>query len=255
MPIILTTGRYRIPTVVRRSSVAPKLTGGVTVGNTGGIYYGFPRAVGCLPTSGTILAKSPVEHRLFDNITRGTVGLYGFPSRGGPIVLVVKKDLNSGGIGRTIHRVLPRLLGSFCIVRLYKGNGLSGGLTKVANCTRFRCTGTRLASVFTLTSVTVSETKTGSVYRLLTLRGPGVLVPLSTTTDHKSRMLGTGSFGGRNFSCIVRRRRLAGSSLLDTMGRICDGESGCGSTVTGDNRVSSVTAVVSLVGSRIGGSS
>lgn len=246
IPIILTKGQYGIPIVVRRSSVAPNLTGGLTVPSTIGIYYGFPRALSTLPRKGTILANSPVHRRLLANSGSTTEGVYNFASRG-PIVLMVNKDLNTMTIGRTMHTTLPRLLGRFRVVRLYKGKGISSSLGRVGNCYRFRCVGGRLHSLFTLTSIIVSHTNTGTVYRLLTLEGPGLLVPLSTHTDHNSRVLGTRSFRHRKFDLMVRRRRLAGTALLSTIRGLCRGHRRFVGTVRGSKRRSPVTAVVNLV--------
>lgn len=252
IPIMVTTNQHGVPAVVRRSSVAPKLTGGVYVPSTAGMYYGFPRAMGDLPTSGTMLANAPVHRRLLGKDGRTTHRFYNFASSG-PILVIVNKDLNTTSIGRGVHGVLPRLLGRFRIVRLYNGKGVSRDLGSAGKCMRCRCVGRRLTSLFTLTSVIVSHTNTGTVYRLGTLGGPGLLVPLSTGTDHNSRVLGTHSFRHRKFDVMLRRRRVARDALLGTVHRLCRGERSCIRTVSRDDRVGSVRGVAKLVRSYMGG--
>jgi UDP-N-acetylglucosamine--N-acetylmuramyl-(pentapeptide) pyrophosphoryl-undecaprenol N-acetylglucosamine transferase len=175
VPVTIAAWFFRVPVVTHESDYSPGLANRIIAPFSKKILFTFPETASYLSAAKAIHVGTPVRPELFlgDSVRGRTFCQL---SRGLPILLVMGGSQGAQRINSALSIILPELLKTFDVVHL-TGKGKS--VPFAADGYRsFEFLGPELKDVFAAASLVVSRSGANSIFELLALKKPMLLVPL-----------------------------------------------------------------------------
>lgn len=212
VPVILAAFVCGIPVVIHESDITPGLANKIAMPFASAICTSFPETAARLRKAtytGAIIRPEITE----GNRTRG-LHLCGF-SANKPTLLVTGGSSGAAKINACLREALPMLVKRFNIVHLC-------GKGKIANITepgyrQFEYLSEDLPHVFALADVVVSRAGANTIFELLALKKPHVLIPLDKSASRGDQILNAESFAAHGFSVVLREKDMTPKTLISSV--------------------------------------
>ena len=137
-----------------------------------------------------------------------------------PIIMVIGGSLGAKSLNQAIRDNLPELLKHYQIIHICG----KGQVAKNGDCEgykQFEYVDAELKDLMQAADVVVSRAGSNSIFELLSLNKPMVLVPLPTGSSRGEQMLNAKSFEARGYCKIVADEKLSdGTLFLDTLAEV-----------------------------------
>jgi UDP-N-acetylglucosamine--N-acetylmuramyl-(pentapeptide) pyrophosphoryl-undecaprenol N-acetylglucosamine transferase len=216
VPVTVAAWLLRIPVITHESDFSPGLANKIIAPFSKKILYTFPETGASFSSSKAIHVGTPVRPELFSGDAgrgRSFCGL----KRGFPIILIMGGSQGAQRINEALLQVLPELLKTFDIVHL-TGKGKAIPVESAGYC-GFEFLGHELKDVFAAASIVVSRSGANSIFELLALRKPMLLIPLEIGS-RGDQVLNARSFVGHGWAMSLRETELSPESLLTAIRQI-----------------------------------
>lgn len=136
-----------------------------------------------------------------------------------PCLLVIGGSLGAGSINRCIRDALPQLTKKYQVIHLCGKGKVDSSLNSVAGYKQFEYANEELADLFAAASVVVSRAGANSLYEILALGKPHVLIPLSAEVSRGDQIQNAQFFQGLGISLVIENSSLNVETLLE---KLCD---------------------------------
>ncbi len=209
-PVVWASWLLRKPVIIHESDMTPGLANKLSIPFARKICYSFPETKKHLPEEKGVHSGLPIrESILSGNKTEGK-RLCGF-SDDKPVILVICGSQGSQIINKVVRESLPDLLTGFNICHIC---GKGGTTENQPGYHQFEYVNEELPHLFALSDIVISRSGATTLFELLTLAKPALLIPLATNASRGDQILNARSFESQGFSKLLYQDQLSKDTLI-----------------------------------------
>ncbi len=204
VPVAVAAWLLRIPVVTHESDLSPGLATKIVSKFAKKILYTFPETAKYLPVN-AVHVGTPIREELFQGKATEATKLCGFGLEARPTILVMGGSQGAGKINHVLEECLPELVTRFNIIHL-TGPGKSSTFSHPAYC-GFEYVDDEMKDLLSLADVVVSRSGANSIFELLALRKPMMLIPL-LAGSRGDQVLNAEAFSKHGWASVVDESNL-----------------------------------------------
>ena len=209
-PVVWASWLLGIPVIIHESDITPGLANKLSIPCARKICYSFPETARHLPVSKRIHTGLPVRKTLFEGNPDTAKVLCGYETAK-PVILVICGSQGSQIINSAVHEARTTLLQTFNICHICgKGN-----ITEdEPGYRQFEYVNEELPHLFALADIVISRAGATTLFELLSLKKPALLIPLATNASRGDQILNAQSFHSQGFSHVLEQKNLTSEALI-----------------------------------------
>ena len=255
VPVVVAAKLLGIPVVIHESDITPGLATRLVMPFAKAVCTSFPETLERVPKNKGILTGTPIRPLLWKGCAQEGVRLCNFNKLSAkPVIMVMGGSLGAEAINRCILGILPKLLKRFHIIHLCgKGNVSEKAHPGYAP---FEYAQEELPHLLASADIVISRAGANTIFELLALNKPNLLIPLSRYASRGDQILNAASFKKKGFSMVLQEEEITETSLYEEILKLYSGREEyirrMASQPSGDN-VNRVINVIEAVDKRSNG--
>lgn len=216
-PVVVGAWLNRIPVVAHESDISPGLANRLCFPFVNKICLTFEAAKKHFKNQDKIaVTGTPIREQLFAGNYAQGIKLCGFNVTK-PCLLVIGGSSGAGSINRSIREALAQLTQDYQVIHLCGKGKVDPSLNNVEGYKQFEYANEELADLFAAASVVVSRAGANSLYEILALGKPHILIPLSTQASRGDQIENARYFQGLGISLVIDDNSLNAETLLHSL--------------------------------------
>jgi UDP-N-acetylglucosamine--N-acetylmuramyl-(pentapeptide) pyrophosphoryl-undecaprenol N-acetylglucosamine transferase len=213
VPVAWAAWILRIPVISHESDLTPGLANRLIKPIAKKILYTFPETNRYLPGD-SVLVGSPIRSDLLHGDRQAGFKLCGFTDQNRPTLLVMGGSQGALRINQALEIILPKLTERYNIVHL-TGKGKALNIT-LPHYKGFEFLSQELQHIYALCDGVISRAGANSIFELLALRKPMLLIPLEAGS-RGDQILNAKSFTERGWALTLREADVTPETLEATI--------------------------------------
>ncbi|HOQ75442.1 MAG TPA: undecaprenyldiphospho-muramoylpentapeptide beta-N-acetylglucosaminyltransferase [Thermoclostridium sp.] len=215
-PVVWAAWLCRVPVVIHESDITPGLTNKLSMPFARKVCYTFPESGEHIPKEKGVLTGLPIRKALLEgNRAMGRM-ICGFEDDK-PVLLVMGGSQGAVRINEALRKSLGRLVKDFNICHICGKGNVDEQYQNVRGYRQFEYLRDELPDIFALADIVVSRAGATSIFELLALRKPNLLIPLSRQASRGDQILNAESFRRQGFSMVLADEELSPDTLYDSV--------------------------------------
>ena len=214
VPVTYAAYLLGIPIVIHESDITPGLATKLVMPLSKTVCTSFPETLDYIPNNKGVLTGNPLRSSLLKGDRREGLRLCGFDNlQSKPVLLVTGGSLGSVIINQNIYKILPKILPRFHIIHLCgNGNIIEGAREGYAP---FEYAKEDMPHLLAAADIVISRAGANTIFELLALKKPSLLIPLSKAASRGDQILNAASFERQNFAMVLKEEDMSATSLYD----------------------------------------
>jgi UDP-N-acetylglucosamine--N-acetylmuramyl-(pentapeptide) pyrophosphoryl-undecaprenol N-acetylglucosamine transferase len=213
-PVVWASWVLRIPIVIHESDMTPGLTNRLSMPFANKVCYTFPESKEHMPKDKGVLTGIPIREYLLQgdkNIGRNICGLSSIK----PVLMVIGGSQGSENINKVIRSSLNVLLKDFQICHICGKGNINTAYEGVKEYKQFEYINEEQPHIFALADLVISRAGATTLFEILALKKPNLLIPLSKNASRGDQILNATSFEKQRFSCVLMEEKLTEETLVN----------------------------------------
>ncbi|MCL2363119.1 MAG: undecaprenyldiphospho-muramoylpentapeptide beta-N-acetylglucosaminyltransferase [Defluviitaleaceae bacterium] len=219
VPVMMAARILRIPAVIHESDFTPGLANRLSAPFAKKICVCFPETLKHIPEKKGVLTGSPIRAEMLSGNRENGLKRCGFdispPDGVNPVLLVTGGSQGAAAINTAIREALLQLTRQFRVIHLCgKGNLAETPHIPANHYAQFEYVANGLNDLYAAADIVLSRAGAGTIFELLAMKKPHLLVPLSRTASRGDQILNANSFAKQGFSAILQEEELTPARLV-----------------------------------------
>lgn len=214
-PVVWSAKSLHIPVISHESDITPGLANKLSLPSASKICYAFPETKAHLPEGKAIYTGIPIRPAFFTGDRQKGLSFLGFTGEK-PILTVIGGSQGSKFLNETVRGSLKTLLETFDVCHLCGKDNLDTSLLSTDGYKQFEYMHAELADVMQATDLFVSRAGATTLFEILAMKKPSVLIPLSKGS-RGDQILNANSFEKQGFAKKLDEETMTEQSFLDTV--------------------------------------
>ncbi len=216
-PVVLAAWLRRIPVIAHESDVTPGLANRLSYPFVREVLVTFRESVSRVGAERARHVGLPLRPSVMHGDGAAGARLAGFDARDErPVVLVMGGSLGSEAINAAIRDALDVLLARWRIVHLTGRDRLREDLVRPGYA-QFEFVNAQLGDLLALADMVIARAGATSLYELLALRKPHLLIPLPLTASRGDQLANAALFEGLGCSRVLTEDALSADTLVTAL--------------------------------------
>lgn len=216
-PVVVGAWLNRIPVVAHESDMTPGLANRLSFPFVNKICLTFEAGKKHFKRQDKIdITGTPIRQQLFEGNRLRGFELCGFNSEK-PCLLVIGGSLGAGSINQSVRSALTQLLKDYQVIHLCGKGKIDASLNHLEGYKQFEYANEELADLFAASSVVVSRAGANSLYEILALGKPHILIPISSQVSRGDQIQNARYFQGLGISVVIQDNSLNADTLLTAL--------------------------------------
>lgn len=212
LPVALAGRMLGIPVILHESDYSPGLANRLALPFASHICVSFPETAKALGRDNVSLTGNPIRRELSLGSKEEGRKIAGF-SLEKPVLLVIGGSLGSKVLNHHVRQGLPKLLKDYQVIHLC-GKGNLDARVSLLGYRQFEYVGEELPHFFALADLVVSRAGANSLFELLYLKKPHLLIPLSLQASRGDQIQNAKSFAACGMSELLLEEDVTETTLL-----------------------------------------
>lgn len=221
-PVVWAAKMRGIPAIIHESDMTPGLANKLSIPFARKICYTFPETKNYIPKEKGVLTGIPVRESLFSGKAELGKRLCGFNDKL-PVMVIVGGSQGSQVLNNAIRGTLNELLRKFQICHMCGKGNVDQSLNNLSGYKQFEYINEELPHVFAMADLVVSRAGATTIYELLALKKPNLLIPLSKQASRGDQILNSESFEKQGFSKVLMEEELNSKSFMENVEELYSG--------------------------------
>ncbi|HBN96130.1 MAG TPA: undecaprenyldiphospho-muramoylpentapeptide beta-N-acetylglucosaminyltransferase [Firmicutes bacterium] len=217
VPVTVAAWLLRIPVILHESDLTPGLANKISLPFARELCLTFPDSLEYTKGKG-IVTGTPIRAELTEGSRNKGLRLCKF-TEGYLTLLVMGGSLGAAVLNQTIRDNLPVLTRDYQIIHLCGKGNVDTTIRHPRYC-QMEYAREELPDLFATADFVLSRAGANSIFELLALAKPHILVPLSKQASRGDQILNAESFAKQGFSLVIPEEELNLQSLQDTLTRL-----------------------------------
>lgn len=216
-PVVVGAWLNKIPIVAHESDMSPGLANKLTFPFVNKICLTFDAGKSHFKKQDKIeVTGTPIRQSLFNGDAGRGLKLCGFNAQK-PCLLIVGGSQGASAVNQVIRSALLALMEEFQVIHLCGKDKLDPTLESVEGYKQFEYVHEELADLFAASSVVISRSGANSLYEILALGKPHILIPLSAQVSRGDQIQNAGYFQNLGISVVIQEADLNKECLLKAL--------------------------------------
>ncbi len=216
VPVVIAAGR--IPVVAHESDYSPGLSNRIASHFTDHVCVSFEDTLKDLKKHNGTYTGTPIRSELYHGSPERARAFTGLTS-GKPVLLCMGGSLGAQRLNELLREALPSLLPVFDVIHLC-GHGKTDPGLDAEGYVQYEFIEKELPDLFALSDVVLSRAGANSVFELLALHKPSVLVPLTLHSTRGDQLLNAEYFKRKGFAEILDQNTATKEDLSEAVLRV-----------------------------------
>lgn len=212
-PVVWAAWLNRIPAVVHESDFSPGLANRLSVPFATRICYSFPETGKYFDADKGVHTGIPVRPSLLCGDAAEGRRICGFADANKPVLLIIGGSLGSRIINETVRAALPKLLPHFNVCHLVGPDNDTASAPPEPGYFALPYAGEELAHLLALADLVLSRAGATTLFELLALRKPHLLIPLSRQASRGDQIDNAQCFERLGYSAVLPEVSLTPDAL------------------------------------------
>lgn len=214
LPVVIGAWLNKIPVLIHEADITPGLANKLSAPFAQKIFITNEVAKKYYKNQNKVLITGiPMRDELFQGDKQRGLAFCNFSSDK-PVILVFGGSLGSASLNKNIRALLPKLLSNFQVAHICGKNKIDESL-KQNGYAQFEYVHKEMSDLFAMSDLVISRAGANSVYELLSLKKPHILIPLPTTASRGDQIDNAKYYQERNLSNVIFEEALTEETLLD----------------------------------------
>ncbi|MCW8386076.1 undecaprenyldiphospho-muramoylpentapeptide beta-N-acetylglucosaminyltransferase [Fluoribacter dumoffii] len=216
-PVVVGAWLNRIPVVAHESDMSPGLANRLCFPFVNKICLTFEAGKKHFKRQDKIeVTGTPIREQLFSGNVDRALELCGFKTPK-PCLLAIGGSLGAGSINRCIRDALDQLTKEYQIIHICGKGKLENSLKEREGYEQFEYVNEELADLFAAASIVISRAGANSLYEILALGKPHILIPLPAEVSRGDQIQNARYFKELGISCVIEDRALTPETLVHAL--------------------------------------
>lgn len=217
LPVVIGAWLNRVPVVIHESDLSPGLANRLSFPFAKLVYVTFPVTTYYFKNKAKVVVTGmPIRQFLFQGNRCEGLKFCGF-SKEKPVLLVMAGGLGSVAINDSIRRLVKPLTEKFQVIHLCGKGKLDTHVENSPGYRQFEYLREALGDVLACADVVISRAGATSIYELLGLGKPHILLPLSRQASRGDQIENAEYFSKQGLSTVLYSEEFSDEKLLQTI--------------------------------------
>ena len=219
VPVVIAAWLCRIPVVCHESDVTPGLATRLCAPIANVVCINFEETAHFVNPRKILLTGTPLRRALTDGDRARGLAWLGF-SPELPVLLVFCGSLGAARINDVVRQSLPKLMTQMQVVHVVGEGRLSDRHQDIEGYLQVEFIGAEFGDVLMSADVVVSRAGANSLYELIALRRPHLLIPLPLTASRGDQIQNARAFQKAGMSRMLAQEDLSPDTLIGAIERV-----------------------------------
>ena len=218
VPVVYAAAKYGIPVVAHESDITPGLANKLSLKKTSVVCYSFPETAKHLGSKGKYTG-SPIRAELFEGNPNVAKKMCGFTDDK-PIIMITGGSLGAENVNMLVREALPELLKTFNVAHLCGEGKTDESLKSTVGYAQFEYIKDEMKDFFAMADLIISRAGANSIFEIVALEKPNILIPLSANASRGDQLLNSRSFEKQGFSVVLEEDDATGADLVKAVNNL-----------------------------------
>lgn len=254
-PVVVGAWYHRIPVIAHESDMSPGLANRLSYPFVNRICLSFEASVKYFKTQKKVaVTGTPIRQQLFNGNSAKGLAHCGFNTEK-PCLLVIGGSLGANSINRAVRSALVQLLKEYQVIHLCGKGKIDPAFTALSGYCQIEYADTHLPDLFAAASIVVSRAGANSLYELLALSKPHVLIPLSAKASRGDQIQNAHYFQKAGISVVIKDEALTAETLIQALSDVKANEQEIVRKMNELGRVSAAENIMAIIKEEVNQSS
>lgn len=216
VPVVLGAHFNKVPVIIHESDITPGLANKISMPFATKICVTFEEAMEHVDKNKAVLTGSPIRAELFKGSRKKGKEFCGFTDDK-PVILVTGGSLGSRIINECVRESLAKLFDQFNVIHLCGKGNLNRNFNNTPGYAQFEYIKDELPDLMQLADIVISRAGSNTIFELLALKKPNILIPLSANASRGDQILNANSFEKSGYSVVIQEENLNALSLVENI--------------------------------------
>lgn len=246
-PVVVAAWLNKIPVVAHESDMSPGLANRLSFPFVDKICVTFAAAKQHFKQKNRVeVTGTPIRKELFDGSKQKGLEQCGFNDKK-PCLLVMGGSQGASTLNKALRDALAVLNVSYHVIHLCGKGKVDPLLTNNADYCQFEYADAELPDLFAAADLVVSRAGANSLYEILALQKPHVLVPLSAKVSRGDQIQNARFFNQQGISAVIDDDALTAESLITAIQRVYESKDDIIAKIQALNIQSATTKILTLI--------
>jgi UDP-N-acetylglucosamine--N-acetylmuramyl-(pentapeptide) pyrophosphoryl-undecaprenol N-acetylglucosamine transferase len=215
-PVVWAGWLMRVPVVIHESDMTPGLANKLSLPFAKNICVAFPETENYINKSKCVLTGLPVREKLFTGKKEKGLEICNFDNNK-PVILIIGGSLGSSFLNEKIRESLNTLLEDFQICHICGKNSLDESLNGIKGYKQFDYVSDEMSHLFEMSDLIVSRAGATTLFEILALEKPSLLVPLSKKASRGDQILNANSFEKKGLANSIDEDDMTNEKFINSI--------------------------------------
>ncbi len=211
VPVVKGARRLGIPCIIHESDYSVGLANRICFSAAEKICCDFPETLKSIPEKKGVLTGAPVRKELSEGNSENGHIVCGFDFEK-PVLMIIGGSLGAAAVNEAVREALPELLKTFYVIHICGKGKTDSAFDGIEGYRQFDYVGRGLADLFAAADIVVSRAGANSIFELLALKKPNILIPLPG--GRGDQLLNARSFEQQGYSMVIRQEDITSELLV-----------------------------------------
>ena len=214
LPVVIAAWLNRIPVIAHESDMSPGLANRLSFPFVDKICVTFAAAKTHFKRQEKVeVTGTPIRQQLLNGNPVNGLTLCGFTTAK-PCLMIIGGSQGSTAMNRSVRQALDTLCERFQVIHLCGKGNLDPALVNKSGYCQFEYVNAELPDLFAASDMIISRAGANSLYEILALAKPHVLVPLSMKASRGDQIQNARYFEKQGISVVINEEALTPATLL-----------------------------------------
>ena len=219
VPVVIAASIKKIPVVSHESDMTPGLANKIASPFCNKLCVTFPESLKHVKADKAILTGTPIRESLLNGDKKRGKDFCKFDDDK-MVLMVIGGSLGAKVLNDNVRLVINELVKDFNIVHICGKGNIDESLKNIRGYRQYEYISDELPDVMALADIVLSRAGANTIFELLTLKKPHILVPLSEQASRGDQVLNARSFEKSGYSKVVKEEEFTGKVLLEVLNEV-----------------------------------
>lgn len=245
VPVVLGAYFNKVPVISHESDITPGLANKLSMPYCTKICVTFPEALQKLNKKKAVLTGTPIRKDLFAGSRIKGKSICNFNDEK-PVLFIIGGSLGARAINEAVRRNIDKILVHYNVIHICGKNNIDNRYNKAAY-RQFEYVNEELPHLLACADLVISRAGANTIFELLALRKPNLLIPLSSKSSRGDQILNARSFEKSGFSMVLEEEDLSDDTLLDKINELYRDKGKFVKNMTESSLNNGVEAIIKLI--------